>query len=114
MFLGRAARLRTTPRDCRKQIAAWRSYESNRRRYPGSAASRPLGRTVTEFFVVFSQFKDGALGVAVGHSLGERAHLCRSIMPLIVGHIAQRRTRRLNSGAAPIRTIPWATVFDSL
>jgi hypothetical protein len=98
--LGRAARLRM-PRDCRKQFAAWLSYESNRRRYPGSAACRPLGRTVVEFVVVFGQSKHGALGVDVGHSLGERAQLCRSIMPLIVGHIAQRRMRRLNP-ASPL------------
>jgi hypothetical protein len=97
--LGRAAPLRT-PRDCRKQITAWLSYDSNRRRYPGSAASRPLGRTVAEFVVVFSQSKHDALGVDVGHPLGERAHLCRSIMPLFLiveaGHITQRRMRRLN------------------
>ena len=57
--------------------------------------------TVAEFVVVFSQSKHGALGVGVGHSLGERAQLCRSIMPLIVGHIAQRRMRRLNP-ASPL------------
>jgi hypothetical protein len=33
--------------------------------------------------------------------LSASAQLCRSIMPLIVGHIAQRRMRRLNP-ASPL------------